>query len=130
MLFVSPMREIEPCNVHPVPDQRLQDLRRFARRANRTDDLCLPSLLFNHASLFVFLQLKGKLPSQEEDDGGIVNPEEKTDQGAQGAVDHGKPSQPENVPSEQLFGRFPEEAGEKGRLQSCLEMNLLIRNDL
>jgi hypothetical protein len=29
-----------------------------------------------------------------------------------------------------MLGRFPEEAGEKGRLKGCLETNFLIRDDL
>ena len=124
------MGEIEPCHIHPALDQGLQDLRRFARRTNCTDNLCFPSLFFNHALLSGSLQLKGDLPSQEEDDGGIVNPEKENDQGAQRAVDHRKPSQAKNVPPEQLLGRFPEEAGEKGRLKGSLEMNFLVGNDL
>ena len=74
--------------------------------------------------------MKGNLPSQEEDDGRIINPEKENDQSAQRAVDHRQPSQVENVPTKQLLGRFPEEAGENGGLEGCLEMNFLVRNDL
>jgi hypothetical protein len=35
-----------------------------------------------------------------------------------------------NVPSEELLGRLPEEAGEKGRPKGGLEMDFLVGNDL
>ena len=36
----------------------------------------------------------------------------------------------EDIPSEQLFGDFPEQTGEEGRLESSLKMDLSIGNDL
>src|SRR4030042_224439 len=51
MLFMSPVRKIEPRHIHPGLNQGFQDLRGLTRWTDGTNNLRLTSLLFRHWEL-------------------------------------------------------------------------------
>ena len=88
--------------------------------------------IFEESRILIRLLLREvrHLASEEKNDRGVVKPEQEHHQGAQGAVQDGETAEIEDIPSEEMLRRLPQNARKESGEESGSEPDFPVGDDL